>query len=130
VENIAAGQPLPWPEIKAEWVVEKDSDLMIKTASSKHVKTGFGAKDRQTGDAFFQEFRQRPAWNQTRAVRENRVHIISNEIWLGPRAAIGILYIAKWDYPERFADLDPADLHRKWLMQWHQKTLEGIYFYP
>ncbi len=130
VTNIAAGQPVPWPEITAEWVVEKDPDLMVKAASSHFVETGFGAKDRQAVDAFFQEFRQRPAWNQTRAVRENRVHILSNEIWVGPRAPIGILYIAKWAYPERFTDLDPSDLHRKWLMQWHHKALEGIYVYP
>ncbi len=130
VTNIAAGQPVPWPEITAEWVVEKDPDLMVKVASSNFVRTGFGVKDRQAVDAFFQEFRQRPAWDQTRAVRENRVHILSNELWVGPRAPIGVLYIAKWAYPERFADLNPSDLHRQWLMQWHQKALEGIYVYP
>ncbi len=130
LKNIAAGQPVPWPEITAEWVVEKDPDLMVKVASSKYVKIGYGVNDRQAIDVFYQEFRRRPAWNRTRAVRENRVHILSNELWVGPRAPIGILYLAKWAYPERFADLDPSDLHRNWLLRWHQKALEGIYVYP
>jgi iron complex transport system substrate-binding protein len=130
VQNIAAGQPVPWPEITAEWVVEQDPELIVKVASPTYIKTGYGIKNARAIDDFFAELTHRPAWQQMQAVRQGRVHILSSELWIGPRAPLGILYIAKWAYPERFKDIDPQTVHRQWLMKWHGKELKGIYVYP
>jgi iron complex transport system substrate-binding protein len=130
VQNIAAGQPVPWPEISAEWVVEQDPEVIVKVASPAYIKTGYGIKNARAVDGFFAELLHRPAWQQIQAVRQGRVHILSSELWIGPRAPLGILYIAKWCYPERFKDIDPQAVHRQWLMKWHGKELKGIYVYP
>lgn len=130
VENIAAGQPVPWPEVSAEWVVEKDPEVIVKVASATFVKTGFGITDVQEIDAFRNDLISRPAWSHIEAVKKGRVHILSSELWVGPRAPLGMLYIARWAYPERFRDIDPEELHRQWLMKWHHKKLEGVYVYP
>ena len=130
VQNIAAGQPVPWPEITAEWVVEQDPELIVKVASPTYIKTGYGIKNARAIDDFFAELTHRPAWQQMQAVRQGRVHILSSELWIGPRAPLGILYIAKWAYPERFKDIDPQAVHQQWLMKWHGKELKGIYVYP
>ena len=130
VRNIAAGQPVRFPEITAEWVVEQDPDLIVKVASNVYVKTGYGINDVKAIKAFRDDLLHRPAWTQIAAVKDNRVYILSNELYVGPRAPLGILYIAKWAYPELFRDIDPQELHRKWLMQWHGKVLEGMYVYP
>lgn len=130
VQNIAAGQPVPWPEITAEWVVEQDPELIVKVASPTYIKTGYGIRNARAIDDFLAELTHRPAWQQIRAVRQDRVHILSSELWIGPRAPLGILYIAKWAYPERFEEIDPQAVHRQWLMKWYGKELKGIYVYP
>jgi iron complex transport system substrate-binding protein len=130
VRNIAAGQPVPWPEITAEWVVEQDPELIVKVASPAYIKTGYGIRNARAIDDFLAELTHRPAWQQIRAVRQGRVHILSSELWIGPRAPLGILYIAKWAYPGRFKEIDPQAVHRQWLMKWHGKELKGIYVYP
>lgn len=130
VQNIAAGQPVLSPIISAEWVAAKNPDVIVKVASSTYVKNGYGIKDIQAIDSFRNELIGRPAWSQTAAVQNGRVYILSSELWVGPRAPLGILYIARWAYPELFKDLDPEALHRQWLMKWHHKRLEGIYAYP
>jgi len=130
VENIAAGQPIPWPEATSEWLVEQNPDLIIKVASATFIKNGYGVVDVKAIDAFRNALIARPAWNRIKAVKNDRVHIMASEIWVGPRAPIGILYMAKWAYPEHFADMDPEAIHRQWLQQWHGKALKGIYVYP
>jgi len=130
VENIAASQAVRFPEITAEWVVEKNPDLIVKVASNVYVKSGYGVNDVKAIEAFRDDLLKRPVWAEIAAVKNNRVYILSNELYVGPRAPLGILYISKWAYPELFQDVDPQELHRKWLMQWHGKALEGIYVYP
>lgn len=130
VENIAAGQPVRFPEITAEWVVEKDPEVIVKVASSTYVKTGYGVKDVQAIDVFRNELMRRPVWQQITAVKNDQVHVLSNELYVGPRMPLGVLYLAKWAYPDRFTDIDPQELHRQWLRKWHNKELEGIYVYP
>lgn len=130
VDNIATGQPVPFPKISPEWVVEKNPEVIIKAASSGWVKTGYGISDVDAVAAFRDVLMNRPVWNQIEAVKKGKVYLVSYEIWSGPRAPIGILYIAKWCYPERFEDIDPQMIHRQWLMKWHKKKLKGIYVYP
>lgn len=130
VENITAGQPVPFPKISPEWVVEQNPEVIIKAASSGWVKTGYGISDVAAVAAFRDVLMSRPVWNQIDAVKKAKVYLVSYEIWSGPRAPIGILYIAKWCYPERFEDIDPQMIHRQWLMKWHKKELKGIYVYP
>lgn len=130
VANIAAGQPVPWPEITAEWVVEQNPDLIVKVASATFIKTGYGVSDTRAIDEFRADLIHRPVWDQIDAVKNSRVHILASELWVGPRAPIGILYIAKWAYPGRFADMDPQTIHRQWLQKWHGRELRGVYAYP
>jgi iron complex transport system substrate-binding protein len=112
VANIAAGQPMPWPEITSEWLVEQNPNLIVKVASATFIKNGYGVDDVQAIDAFRNDMIARPAWNQIKALKTGRVHIPASELWVGPRAPIGILYIAKWAYPDRFTDMDPEAIHR------------------
>jgi iron complex transport system substrate-binding protein len=130
VGNIVTEQPVPFPIISAEWVVDKNPDVIIKAASSGWVKTGYGISDVEPVAAFWNILMSRPVWNKIEAVKTGKLYLLSYEIWSGPRAPIGILYIAKWCYPERFQDIDPEDIHRQWLMKWHKKELKGVYVYP
>jgi iron complex transport system substrate-binding protein len=115
VDNIALSQPVPFPAISPEWVVEQNPEVILKASSSQWLKMGYGVTDLDAVVAFRHGIMNRPAWTRIEAVRNNRIFLLSNEIWTGPRAPIGILTIAKWCYPERFADIDPEAVHRDWL---------------
>jgi iron complex transport system substrate-binding protein len=130
VDNIALSQPVPFPTISPEWVVAQNPRVIVKASSSQWLKMGYNITDLESVVAFRQGIMNRPVWTRIDAVRNNRVFLLSNEIWTGPRAPVGILYIAKWCYPDLFADIDPEVVHRNWLLKWHGKELKGIYAYP
>jgi iron complex transport system substrate-binding protein len=130
VDNITSEQPVAYPTVSPEWVVDMNPDVIIKASSSSRIKTGYGTSDMKAISEYREGIMKRPAWDHINAVKNNRVFVLSNEIWVGPRSPIGILYIAKWCYPEIFRDLDPEKIHREWLMKWHKTELKGIYVYP
>ena len=130
VKNIAADQPIPFPRVSAEWVVVQNPDVILKAAGATYVRTGYGITDIKRIASFWNEIQNRPGWHHINAVENHRIFLISSEIWAGPRAPVGILYIAKWCYPELFKDMDPRAFHREWLRKWHHKELKGIYVYP
>lgn len=130
VHNITEDQPVPYPKVSPEWVVDTDPKVIIKASSSSYIKTGYGVSEEQSISEYRDLIINRPAWDQITAVKEERVYILSNEIYVGPRSPIGILYIVKWCYPEIFRDIDPEKIHREWLMKWHHKDLKGIYVFP
>jgi iron complex transport system substrate-binding protein len=55
---------------------------------------------------------------------------MASNIWTGPRAIIGISYMAKWFHPDLFKDLDPEELHREYLRRFQDIKYQGIYVYP
>lgn len=130
VDNIALSQPVPFPSITPEWVVDQNPEVILKASSSAWLKMGYGISDVDAVRAFREGLMNRPAWSRIEAVRQGRVFMLSNEIWTGPRAPVGILTIAKWCYPDRFQDIDPEAVHRDWLLKWHGRELKGIYVYP
>lgn len=130
MENIAADLPMANPRVTPEWVVAANPALIIKAATSTYIKMGFGADNLAAVQKFHAGLRQRPAWEQIEAVQKGRLYLIASEINSGPRLPIGLLYKAKWAHPERFQDIDPTEVHRRWLRRWHQQELRGIYVYP
>lgn len=57
----------------------------------------------------------RPGLAETAAFREGRVYSLSYYMASGASKLTGALQIAKWLYPERFADVDPEGVMRIWL---------------
>lgn len=130
VSNIAANFSIPYPKISAEWVLIRNPAVIIKAAGAGYVKTGFGMTDPNPVASFWEDIMRRPGWQYIDAVKNKRVHLISAEIWCGPRAPVGILHVVKWCYPGLFSDIDPEDFHRQWVQRWHHRALNGIYVYP
>jgi iron complex transport system substrate-binding protein len=62
---------------------------------------------------------QRPAFAQTKAVKDNRVHAIWHQFYNSPYQFVAIQEMAKWIHPELFKDLD-ADATMKTL---HERFL-------
>lgn len=61
----------------------------------------------------------RPGFDQLRAVKEGNYHSIYHQFYNSPYHFVAVQQIAKWLYPDDFADLDPQDtldrLHEKFM---------------
>ncbi|MBE9550843.1 MAG: hypothetical protein IMF13_02220 [Proteobacteria bacterium] len=73
---------------------------------------------------------KRQAWDHIRAVKEGRVYVMAGDIWTGPRAIIGMSYMAKFFYPDAFKALDPEALHREYMEKFQGINYQGMYVYP
>lgn len=122
--NIAADLAIPYPRVTPEWVVSQDPEVIIKAAS-------YGNGYAQTTSDDFNRRRDaimaRPAWHHISAVKNGRVHVMDSAIWTGPRAVIGMAYMAHWFYPEHFRDMDPESLHRYYLETFQGIPYQGVY---
>jgi iron complex transport system substrate-binding protein len=91
-ENVAAKAVAPWVQFSIEQLVNADPEVIILPA--KH------------GTAFTmpQELQGHPAWRQTTAVKQGRIHTIDSDLVdrSGPRIVQGLEEIAKILHPELF----------------------------
>lgn len=122
--NIASDFTIPYAEVAPEWVVTKDPEIIIKGASWS---AGYIAEDSTLLDRIRDEVIARPAWNHIRAVSRGKVHVMDSSVWTGPRAIIGICYMAKWFHPEEFKDIDPQALHREYMEVFQGIKFRGVY---
>lgn len=124
--NIASGFSIPYPEVTPEWVLAENPQVIIKVAA---IRNCYGMSNAGSLKDIRQEIMLRPTWNNIRAIRDARVYVIESGIWTGPRAIIGISYMAKWFYPKIFKDLDPEALHREYLERFQGIEYQGVYVF-
>jgi iron complex transport system substrate-binding protein len=103
--NIAATEPVLYPALSAEWVLQKNPDVIV---------------NRISGDDTLEEMRQlreeimsQPGLAEVNAVKEGRVYIFKADVFLTLRYPIGLLYYAKWFHPDLFQDIDPGAVHKE-----------------
>ena len=91
-ENIAAEAPAPWVKFSIEEVVNLDPEIIILT--TRH-GTLFTSPE---------QLKSHPAWRETTAVKQDRIHIIDADLVdrAGPRIVQGLEEIARIIHPELF----------------------------
>lgn len=125
--NIASNFSIPYPEITPEWVLAKNPHTIIKATALSNC---YAMSDPGSLKSVRDKILARPAWNNIRAVQDGKVYLLSSDIWTGPRAIIGISYMAKWFHPEVFKFVDPEKLHREYLEKFQGIKYQGVYVYP
>ena len=125
--NIASDSSIPYPKVTPEWVLAKNPHAIIKAST---VRNCYAMIDSGTLKHVRNRIMARPAWDNIRAVQDGKVYVMASNIWTGPRAIIGISYMAKWFHPDLFKDLDPEELHREYLRRFQDIKYQGIYVYP
>jgi len=95
---IANFSTLTSPKVSAEWVVSENPDYIMKVVSSKETRPYAEIAE---------ILKKRTGWDAIAAVKENRVYIFSSGISYGPKAYIGLAYMAKILHPDIFTDLNP-----------------------
>ena len=121
--NIAAEEPVSFPTLSPEYVVEKDPDVIIRMISSpEHDVVDF--------ETMREEILNRPGLSEVKAVKEGRVYVYDYVVRTGMRIPAGLLYWAKWFNPGLFEDIDPAAIHEELIQEFFGIELEGVFAYP
>lgn len=133
--NIFDDNPVEYPAVDPEAVISRNPEVIIKIVGAG--ETAFGGYDDDDPASFesvLRSIENRPVWDRIKAVRDGRVHLIHSKIIGGPDYFIGTAYLAKWFYPDHFADLDPRAIHQRYLDEFQRLDYDlddhGTFVYP
>jgi iron complex transport system substrate-binding protein len=104
--NIAAGEPVDYPKVNAEWVFTRNPDVIISQYTTSDMTLEEMASNREA-------VKTRPGLSQVKAVQDDRVYIINYAIMAGVRYHVGLLAFARWCHPDLFCDIDVAAIHQE-----------------
>jgi len=130
--NIAGTLPQESLQVSAEWLMEQNPDAIVGGVIAKTV-CGYNANENATVfnlKAMHGQLTKDPVLKETDAVKDSRVLLIAQDLKEGPATVVGTLYIAKFLYPERFADIDPDAVLREYHEKWCGLAHRGVYVYP
>ncbi|MEM1289559.1 MAG: ABC transporter substrate-binding protein [Pseudomonadota bacterium] len=113
-------------DLTLEGIIEADPDVIIGTGANwsearpdvTATLLGYEGEPSVNSERLA-ALASRPGFSSLRAVEEGRFHSIYHQFYNSPYHFIAIQQIAKWLYPDDFADLDPeatmAELHDRFL---------------
>jgi iron complex transport system substrate-binding protein len=123
-----AGQPAARGNVQAfevdpEEVLARRPDLIVKLQPNQYEShsPAFSAQ-------VLTRLAARPGFAELPAVKSGQVYHMSYYLAGGCSKVIGALQIAKWLYPERFADIDPGEVMRIWLEEFQGVPYPGGYW--
>lgn len=120
-ENISGRVFFNATRVSPEWITQQDPDIIIKTVVPDGTKTLEGEQVR---------ILEREGFSGLRAVKDGRVYVISGNLLFSPHAPIGMLYLAKALYPEKFADVQPEDMLKEYANTFLPGTDQQPTMYP
>ncbi|MCE5337326.1 MAG: ABC transporter substrate-binding protein [Methanomicrobiaceae archaeon] len=123
-----------YPVVDPEAIIVADPEVIVKLAGQGLAVGGYAGHDIAALDAIRAGMLERPGWSRIPAVKDDRVYVIHSDILGGAQHFIGTAYLAKWFYPDRFADLDPHAVHQRYLTGFQgidfDLASEGTFVYP
>jgi iron complex transport system substrate-binding protein len=128
--NIAADLSGPYAKVDPEWVITQNPDVIFK---HQYAGSGYEVDNPSEMKARWDEVMNRPELANVRAIKEEKVYLISSDILYGPGYFVGIAYIAKWFHPEFFADLNPQAIHQEYINEFcsiDYDVTHGVFVYP
>jgi len=127
--NIAAGEPVRCPLVNAEWILERNPQIIVRSLYFKGVwppPSDAQKKLKKMRD----EIMHRPGLSEVDAVKNGKVYVLSSALTSELGSIVGIIYFAKWFHPELFEDIDPEGAHKELVQKFYGVELEGIWVYP
>jgi len=123
-----------YPVVDPEAILVADPEVVVKLAGQGLAVGGYAGHDIAALDAIRAGMLDRPGWSRISAVKDDRVHVIHSDILGGAQHFIGTAYLAKWVYPDLFADLDPHAVHQRYLSEFQGIDFDlasrGTFVYP
>lgn len=120
--------------LSIEYLLTHQPDIYIGTAigtvgseGSNRIILGAGVTP-QVARASLVHALNRPAIAQLRAVRAGHAHAVWHHFYSSPLNVAAVQAFAKWQHPERFADLDPDQTLRTLYERFQPVPLDGTYW--
>jgi iron complex transport system substrate-binding protein len=136
--NIAADfpslSPKPVVNVNPEWLVEQDPDVIVKTVTCTPGLCGPEANSSEEMERLRETVMNRSGWSNLTAVKNGRVYLIDFDLVGSTANFVGATYMAKWLYPDLFADLDPKAIHQEYLTRFQRLDCDldkcGVFVCP
>ncbi len=129
--NIFRDLTIDYPDVSEEDVIDRNPDAIIRATKDEG---GYDCGDLTELSVIRDEITNRTELKHISAVGNNRVFVINNDVFGGTAHFVGMGYIAKWLYPDRFTGLDPEAAHREYLTEFQglDESLvdNGVFVYP
>ena len=120
-------------EVDPEEVINRNPEVII-TSPHGGVQSGYEVDDPTGLKNLRDEIISRPELASVAGVKDERVYVISGDIFGGAAMFIGSAYFAKWFYPELFDDMDPQAIHQEYLTEFQGLDYDldehGVFVYP
>lgn len=118
------------PPVDTEWVLEQNPDVIIGLSWNG----GYEVDNISVLKTRYDEILGTPGFSDINAGKNNDVFVTYFINTLGPGYHIGILYYAKWLYPNLFTDLDPQKVHQEYIDMFQNVDYNlkehGVFVYP
>ena len=118
------------PAVDTEWVLEQNPDVIIGLSWDG----GYEVDDIEVLKTRYDQILETPGFGDTNAGKNNEVYVTYFINTLGPGDHIGVLYFAKWLYPDLFQDLDPQAVHQEYIDKFQNVDYDleehGVFVYP
>lgn len=129
--NIAGGETVSYPRVSAEWVLQNNPQVIVKTVSTSAKAMGEGHTDNAAVKAIYDNVISRPGWSRLTAVKNNKVVLLASAIGTTPEGSIiGMLYMVKAMYPDKFTDINPYEIYKQMKKEFYHVESNGIIAYP
>jgi iron complex transport system substrate-binding protein len=121
--NIVDNRPGQMLVLDPEYVLKSDPDIIIFTGANwtsakDSLRMGYYAPEEETR-RLLKNFTNRPGWQNLKAVKNNRVYAVHHGFVMHIFYFASLQQMAKWFYPEEFADVDPIanlkEFHRRFM---------------
>ena len=134
--NIATEADIPGcVNVDPEWVVGQNPDIIFKMVLAGYPASLFGYEtDDPSGmKEVRDDIMNRPGLANIEAVKSGRVYVMYC-LALSPGNCVGIPYMAKAIYPNIFSDLDPKEIHQRYVTEFQGLDFDvyehGVFVYP
>jgi iron complex transport system substrate-binding protein len=130
--NIAADLSGTWIEVEREWILKQNPDVIIADVAGEYFPR-YSADEAKTLE-MMKEIRDTlmgdTALSATKAVKEDKVFIISPQLSTAAMYVVGTAYLAKYFHPELFKDIQPEAVLKEYFEEWQGVPYQGVYVYP
>jgi iron complex transport system substrate-binding protein len=109
--------------VDPEFLLKENPDVIIITGANweavpDSMRLGYYT-NAETAKKSLEPFTQRPGWNQLKAVKSGKVYAIHHGLIVHDFGFAALQQMAKWFYPEEFADVDPVanlkEFHKRFM---------------
>ncbi|OPY37799.1 MAG: Periplasmic binding protein [Methanoregula sp. PtaU1.Bin051] len=128
--NVASNLKNPQGTIDIEWLAQQKPDVILGVAYAG----SYSADNVTELSTQYNELISHPALQEVPAIKNRRVYVLSYRYTNGLTYPAARARVAKWFYPDQFADIDPSAIHQEFVTEFlgssYDVTKNGTFSYP